>query len=94
MPWPTPRTKLGELSEIGPTRPPSFWSRFWLPRSPQLWLEIRPGYFVASRIVSVCCRAFTLMWSVSTIMPRFIIPRITCSPSAVRPFGLHNGAGG
>ena len=29
--------------EIGPTRPPSFWRRFWLPGSPQEWLEITPG---------------------------------------------------
>ncbi len=29
--------------EIGPIRPPRRWRRFWLPGSPQLWLEITPG---------------------------------------------------
>ena len=29
--------------EIGPTSPPSFWSRFCVPRSPHEWLEITPG---------------------------------------------------
>jgi hypothetical protein len=28
---------------MGPIRPPRRWMRFWLPASPQLWLEITPG---------------------------------------------------
>ena len=39
-------------------------------------------------------RAFMLMWSVSTIMPRRIIDRMTSSPSGVSPLGLQSGAGG
>ncbi len=43
---------------------------------------------------SVSRRALMLMWSVSMIMPRRIIDRITYSPSAVSPLGLQSGAGG
>ena len=53
-----------------------------------------PPYLADSRIERVCARVLALMWSVSTIMPFWIMRRIRWSPSAVRPFGLHSGGGG